>query len=159
MKEIHNNKNITIIGCLLRAKDKNDAITQMGQILFENGFIKECFIPATLEREEKYPTGLPTSGLQIALPHTDGIYVNKSAIVIGVLENPVTFNEMGNPLNHLQVKIICLLAIREPNEQIQTLQMLSTIFEKSDILEQISLAKNANEIENLFINTLENDYA
>ena len=38
-----------------------------------------------ITREERFPTGLDTGNFGIAIPHTDGIHVNKPAIAIAIL--------------------------------------------------------------------------
>lgn len=52
----------------------------------------------------KYPTGLHTDGLLIAMPHTDSAHVNEACISIARLENPIPFHEMGNKKIHWTLK-------------------------------------------------------
>jgi PTS system galactitol-specific IIA component len=41
----------------LQADTKEEALTQLGTLLLNNGYVKESFIPAILAREAEYATG------------------------------------------------------------------------------------------------------
>ena len=56
-------KNIRL-GC--KAMPKEEVIRQMGQILYESGYVSEAYVDAMLKREESFSTNI---GNGIALPH------------------------------------------------------------------------------------------
>ena len=64
------------------------------------GLVKQSYINAIIEREKEYPTGLPTPGVSVAIPHTDIEHVNKKSISFAVLKNPVEFYIMGDTNKH-----------------------------------------------------------
>ncbi|VJH02042.1 phosphoenolpyruvate-dependent sugar phosphotransferase system [Streptococcus pneumoniae] len=51
---------------------KHTELFQMvGKELEEKGYVTNQYLEALLEREQRFPTGLKTRFLNIALPHTD----------------------------------------------------------------------------------------
>jgi len=64
--------------------------------LEQYGLISEHYVKSVLEREEKWPTGLPAAPYGIAIPHaeqTNDIF--KSGISVAVLKNSVPFRLAG----------------------------------------------------------------
>lgn len=72
----------------VEASSKEDVLDQMGKNLVELGRVKESFIAAITAREDEYPTGLPTAGVAVAIPHTDVEHVREKTISIATLKNP-----------------------------------------------------------------------
>ena len=97
----------------LEARDAADAIRALGTLLYHQGYVRDTFVEAVLEREKSFPTGLPTAEIQVAIPHADVEHVVKPGIAIGILEEPVEFGEMGSEDQKVRVKIICMLAVRQ----------------------------------------------
>lgn len=136
-----------------QARDKETVVRELGLLLLKYGYVNEGFIEAVLEREKKFPTGLPTE-IPVAVPHTEAGYCNQNAIAIATLSNAVTFHEMGNCNKELQVSIVVMLAIKEPEEQIRWLQKLVTIFKHKDYLEKLMAANTSRELSEAFTNYL-----
>ena len=72
------------------------AIHLAGGTLYENGFVKEGFEQACIDREKTYPTGL-LMDTSIAIPHTDDQFVIKAGVCILRLKEPVDFYRMDAP--------------------------------------------------------------
>jgi len=130
------------------AKDQFAAIEMAAKPLVEQGFVSEGFIEAVMEREKKFPTGLPTS-VGVALPHTEAKFVVNESISILTLEKPVIFAGMGNPKEEVKTEIIFLLAINNPVKQINILQTIITIIQNKNMLKQIKGAEDPKTIYNL----------
>jgi PTS system galactitol-specific IIA component len=126
-----------LVICPLHARDAFDAIAQLGQRLLAAGCVKDSFIPAAIEREKNYATGLPTAGVQVAIPHTDVEHVLCDAIAVGVLPGPVLFGEMGNPGSMVNASLVCLLAATRAERVVSLLQRLAEMFQHADVLQQI----------------------
>ena len=82
--------------------------------LLKNGYVKGNFLGHIIEREHNFPTGLSTKTLgknlpNVAIPHTEGEFVNKHLIVPVSLKNPVVFNNMIKPQEKLEVKFLFML--------------------------------------------------
>ena len=54
--------------------------------------------------------------------------MNRSALGVAVLRQPVTFQNMADPDEGLDVMLVFMLANRDPEEQIQTLRNLAVLF-------------------------------
>ncbi len=98
-------------------KNKEEALKLTSEVLMKNGCIKEGFYQSCLEREKDYPTGL-TQYCPVAIPHTSKEFVNKDAICVLKLANPVKFASMENWENEIDVKTIFNLAFLDDNEHL-----------------------------------------
>jgi len=134
----------------LEAKDSTEAITTLGTRLLEQGFVRDTFIQAVLDREKVFATGLPTPEIQVAIPHADVEHVLRSAIAIGVLATPVQFGEMGNPDGHVQASVIFMLAVKESDSLVSLLQNLVGIFQDPAMLRQMIESADREAIAALF---------
>ncbi|WP_068674998.1 PTS sugar transporter subunit IIA [Oceanobacillus sp. Castelsardo] len=130
----------------LECKDSQDAIEKLGTLLYNSGVVKETYVSAVKEREKIYPTGLPADAFDIAIPHTDSIHVNSSAIAVGVLKKPVEFTQMGSNDIVLHPQVIFMLAINDPHEQINILKRLMSLFQNKELLESVKNAEGTKEI-------------
>lgn len=100
--------------------DRNEIFKDVYHKLLDMGLVKGDFIENIIDREEKYPTGILTRPLSrelpnIAIPHTEGEYVNTRLIVPVALEKPVIFNNMVNPTEELEVKFLFMILNDDPD--------------------------------------------
>ncbi|MCC0633886.1 PTS sugar transporter subunit IIA [Clostridioides sp. ZZV15-6388] len=121
----------------IEVSSNEDALKFLGRRLFEEQYVKKSYIEAVIAREKKYATGLPTGSYGVAIPHTDIVHVNEPGIAIGILNEPVKFIMMGTDDTEIDVKVIFMLAVKEPQEQLQLLERLMTIFQDENILNNI----------------------
>ena len=117
-----------------KATTKEEALTEIGNLMREKNSVKQNFLENVLKREEVYPTGLSVNGIGIAIPHTDSEYVNKSQLGFMSLENPVVFNEMGTLDKEVKVNLIFMLALKEAHEQLNMLQQLVEMFQNKEVI-------------------------
>jgi len=106
------------------AASRGEALVELAEKLRANNFVGPSFTPAVLKRENEFPTGLPTMPVGVAIPHTDIEHVIAPAIAVSILKNPIQFNEMGNPDNQVDVRIIFMLAVNTPHMQLDLLKQL-----------------------------------
>ena len=129
------------------AKDAEDVLRALADRLFEDGAVKETYFQAMWNREQSYPTGLPTEEIQVAMPHAEVEHVNYSAFAIATLQNPVKFGEMGaGPESTVDVEIIMMLANADPEEQVKTLRKMVDLFDEPASLKTILEAETASDI-------------
>ena len=121
----------------LQADSAQEAIRKLGGALQQKGIVKDTYVDAVLQREEIFPTGLPTPEIHVAIPHTDPEHVIKPAIMLGVLKKPVVFGEMGNPDSQLDVQLICMLAIAKSDSLINLLEKLVVAFQDPEFLKSM----------------------
>ena len=133
----------------LNCKTKEEVISILGKLMKQEGYVKDSYVDAVLKWEQIHPTGIPSKGIAVAIPHTDSEHVNQSAIAIGVLNNPVEFKQMGAPEISLYPQLIMMLAIDDPKKQVDLLKSLMDIFQNEELLIKIKNAKEKHEILNL----------
>ena len=130
----------------VEADDAEAVLSQLADLLHSRGFVKESFRAAVLEREKQHPTGLPSEGVYVAIPHADPVHVNQSAIAVATLKKPVSFAMMGNPEVSIDVKIVVMLAIHNPAEHLQLLRNFMKLFQDKDLLVAISEAATKRDV-------------
>ena len=130
----------------LCAGTRDEALRNMGMLLFEKGYVRESYTEALLKREEIYPTGLNLQTISIAMPHTDPSHVLKPAIAIATMEKPVTFMHMGNTGVSVPAEISFVMAIQNPKEQIDQLRKVMKAFADPMIVRKFQLASDEQEI-------------
>jgi PTS system galactitol-specific IIA component len=112
-------------------------IEELGSRLAKQGLVKPEYSSATYTRELEHPTGLPTNPFCIAFPHADADGVIQSALAFASLERPVSFRNMADPDERLDVHLVFLLANKNPEEQIQTLRDLALLFSQPEKLVEL----------------------
>ncbi|HEY3338158.1 MAG TPA: PTS sugar transporter subunit IIA [Propionicimonas sp.] len=113
-------------GCALHrvaARDREHLLRMMAAAVVDNGHGKPSLVDALVERERRFPTGLPTP-VPSAIPHTDAIHVLHSGLAVATLAEPVTFAQMGGSGEELLARIVVMLCITHPGEQVGALQLV-----------------------------------
>ena len=111
------------------SQNSEHAISQTAQMLIDAGCVEKSYPDAVWMREQNFPTGLQLQDVCVAIPHAEAVHVKESAIALGILRNPVDFHLMGEPDRSGQVRLLVMLAIKDPNKQIDVLQNLVEIFQ------------------------------
>ena len=130
-------------------KDKEEIIRKLGGLLQTNGFVKETYTQAVFDRELVYPTGLKARVTGVAVPHTDTIHVNKPAVAIATLKDPVIFNGMGAPETEVSVDIVLMLAIHDPKQVVNVLRKVIFVIEDDEALKNLQAANTKKEIKDI----------
>jgi len=131
-------------------ESKEEIIHLLGKLLQNNGFVKDTYIQAVLDREIIFPTGLQTKSVGFAIPHTDADHVEKTTVAIASLEKPVIFNSMGSPDDEISVSVVMMLAISDPKQVVGTLVKVISILENEVTIDKLVKATTKNEIYNAF---------
>jgi PTS system galactitol-specific IIA component len=133
----------------MEAENSNEIIEQLGTLLLAKGHVKDSYIQAVLEREKNLPTGLSIGDFCVAIPHTDSGHVNQSNIAIATLKNSSVFHSMVNPEEQLNVEVVFLLAVKDPNLQVQLLKNLMSIFQDKELLIKLRNVRSKKEVSRL----------
>lgn len=136
----------TLIAIDLDAKSDKEVMEQLGGLFIREGYAKESYVDALITREKEFPTGLDVDGVGVAIPHTDVSHVNKAGIAIGILREPVTFVQMATDNETVEVGLIFMLAVVNPNEHIDQLQRIIAIIQDKNVLNKLLEAKDTNQI-------------
>lgn len=134
--------------CLkLDAKDSHDVIENLGIRLYIDGYVKDTFVDAAWTREQNLPTGLPLGGeINAAIPHTDIVHVIKPGVAMATLKRPVVFKNMIQPDEDVLVQLVFLLSLEQPKSQIEMLQEIAGILQKSETVNKLMSAETFEEI-------------
>lgn len=138
------NEQLILVG--VTARDRDDIITRLADLLHRNGYVKDSFCAAVLERERVFPTGLPTGSEGVAIPHTDVTHVLRPGVAVAILHRPVPFALMSNPEETIDVSLVFLLAVNNPRAQVATLQDLVALFQDPRRLSALRRATNPAEV-------------
>lgn len=152
MSELHFEEDVILLD--LDVEKNEQVLERMGRNLVDLGYVKESFIPAIVEREKEFATGLPTTSVSVAIPHTDSIHVNKKTISIGILKSPVDFVIMGDDSETTPVQIVFMLAMDEAHSQLTLLQDLMKLFQDESFLQQLIVEKDRRNVKQLTENKL-----
>jgi PTS system galactitol-specific IIA component len=130
----------------INAESAVEIITELGNELFKNGYVKDTFVDAVITREKTMPTGLPLLGdINAAIPHTDIEHVIKPGLAMATLQNAVNFQNMAEPEKSVPVRLVFLLALEQPKAQIEMLQEIATVLQNPEIVSNLLKAKDFNE--------------
>jgi len=127
-------------------KTKENVLDNISLLMFRNGYVKESYIEAIKKREDTFPTGLNTTSYGIAIPHVDSKHVNEATIAVGILKEPVEFQEMGAEDIIVPVRIIFMLAIKDPSKQLEVLQAVISLIENGAKIDELVQANDATDV-------------
>ena len=133
----------------VEAEKDSDIISLLGNKMLEKGYVKDTYVGAVIEREGSLPTGLDIGELCVAIPHTQSEHVNSSVFAVGIPKKSVKFKSMIDPSTTIDAQIVFLLAISNPDGQVELLQNLMSVFQNKELLESIRYAKSKEEISEL----------
>ena len=128
------------------AADYQDVMRQVGNVLIREGYTKDTYVQALIDRERDYPTGLDVDGYGVAIPHTSVDHVNNPGVAIAVLNHPVTFTQMGTDDETVGVRLVFMLAVVDPNKHIDELQRILAMIQDTAVLDKLLSAEGAEDI-------------
>jgi PTS system galactitol-specific IIA component len=129
-----------LVAVQMQAETPAEVIARLSQILVDQGYAKPTYAQAAIEREETFPTGLPTDGVKVAIPHAGVEHALKPGLAIGTLAKPVSFGELGDADSKLDVSIVFLLCVTEPDAQVYLLQSLIEVYKDAELLCKLQAA-------------------
>ncbi len=132
--------------------DQKELFSNINSVMLEHDYIEKSYLDNVIEREEKYPTGLITPLLNIAIPHTDPIHIKKPFIFITKLQKPLSFGAMGTDDVKIDVNWIFSLGVTHAETQLILLQELISLFSKEDKVKTLISLNNEKDIYDFFIN-------
>jgi PTS system galactitol-specific IIA component len=113
---------------------KEEILGELATTAIDAGYAREGFCEAILEREQKYPTGLHTPRIEVAVPHADAEWTLQPSLVIGILEDQVIFEPMGGEGGEVHAELVFMLTIADPSEHVDFLRAFSTLMEVPQLL-------------------------
>lgn len=130
----------------VRCDTAEEVLRLLASLFVENGVAKESFIQAVIEREKVYPTGLPAEAFDVAIPHTVSEHVITPSIAVAVLDKTVEFHQMGSPEIILHPRLVMMLAIKDPKEQLSLLRKMMKVLQNKELLNAIVAAADEQSV-------------
>ncbi len=118
-------------------KKDEEVLAYMAEHLHSLGLVKESYVQAITDREKEFPTALYTGNINIAIPHADTVHVEKAAISVGILKEPVIFRAMDDPDKEVEVKLVIMLALKEAHGHIEMLQKVVSLIQDQESLKRV----------------------
>lgn len=130
----------------IQAEKKEEVLELLARRLEQAGYVRNTYLQAVLEREKKFPTGLPTQPVAIAIPHSDAEHCIRPAVAVATLQTPVVFGLMGDDQATVDARIVFMLALDRQEGQAEFLCRFSNLFKNGDALVRIASSQAAAEI-------------
>lgn len=132
-----------LIKLQLKAKNKVDAISELADLMYSSGRIKdeELFLESVIEREGMGSTGI---GHGVAIPHGRADVAERLTVVFGLSKEGIEFDAIDNEKVHL---IFMLAAPKEETGiYLKTLAELSRLLNQTDFRESFMNAQSSQEV-------------
>lgn len=130
----------------LDVSSSDEVMEIVGGKLVETGYCKPDYVEALKKREAEFPTGIDTGNIGIAIPHTAVDHINKGKIAIARLKKNVSFQQMGNDDEMVNVKLVFMLAVDDPNQHLAKLQSIVEVIQDETTLGKFLNAKAEQDI-------------
>jgi galactitol PTS system EIIA component len=114
--------------------------------LVASGHVQAGYADACVQREVTDPTGLPTAGAAVAIPHADPDLVERPAVAIAVPVHPIAFAQMGDPDVEVMAEAVFLLALPGPQGQLAALRQIALLVQDADKLRSLVQATSPAEV-------------
>lgn len=137
-------KELTLINS--RYENQAELFEYTSKILEKEQYVEPTFREAVTSREVVFPTGLEMNGIKIAIPHTDTIYVKRPFVLVNKLSTPIPFVQMGTVDKWIDVEVIFMLGIKNPQDQVPLLSSIMEKFMEADFVEQIKEINDSNTL-------------
>ncbi len=123
-----------------------ECIRLMANLFETYGYVKPGYGDAVVLREAEYPTGLPGKNLNLAIPHTNNLLVNRPAVGVIIPRRPVRFAMMGMKENLLDCSVVIPLVVQDSKRQLQMLKKMMKIIQDGPLLQKLRDSKDKAEI-------------
>lgn len=130
----------------VNADTREEAETAIAKVLQGQGYAKDSYLQAILDREVSYPTGLYAGSYNVAIPHCDPENVNRGAMCVGVLEEPVTWGRMEDASQTCDVSLVIMLAITDPKEHLEMLRKVIGLIQDQELVGKIVHSRDVDEV-------------
>jgi PTS system galactitol-specific IIA component len=141
-------EDLVLVG--LQAADREAVIQRLAERLAACGAVEPEYAAAACQREAEFPTGLPTAGVHVAIPHADATHVNRAAVALATCHPPVPFRNMADPEQELPVELVVMAVVPSSEEQVRMLQRLADAFGEPEALLAMRDATEPKQLLQLF---------
>ncbi|MFT8321093.1 MAG: PTS sugar transporter subunit IIA [Bacillus sp. (in: firmicutes)] len=125
---------------------KEELFEKIAARLLEENYVEPSFFQGLLEREINFPTGLRTTPIHVAIPHTDPEHIRTPFIAVIKPTACIRFYEMGSDDIEVQAQIIFVLGLHKSADQVPLLQGLMEMFMDEKTMEKLIASTDSKEI-------------
>jgi len=143
----HTTRVPTILGYITEKTDCENVLREMAEYLAAAGFVKETYCQAVLDRENAFPTGVPSEPIPVAIPHSDRGHVIKTAILVAKTAQPIPFRRIDDPNSQIDVRAIFMLAIDSNQGQLDVITQIMDLIQDAAVIESIVNASDPQAIQ------------
>jgi PTS system galactitol-specific IIA component len=122
-----------------------ELLRQMAAAAQQEGYVHPGFADAVVDREARFPTGLPTS-VPAAIPHTDPGFVVRPGLVAALLRAPVEFVEMASVDRVVAVQLVVMLLVDDPEEQVHVLGTVLATLQDPGLADRLAAVRTPAEL-------------
>ena len=130
--------------------DREEVLRHLTSLLAGQDFVDPVYAEKILEREAACPTGLAFPHMTIAIPHGDPAFVKHASVAIGRCSTPTVFYSMEDPDQPLQVDLVVLLAVKDPDDHLAVLNNLMQMFTQPEVCQELRAAQSPAQICDIF---------
>lgn len=132
----------------LDVNTQDELFETLGGKLIESDVVKSTYVDALKDREGEFPTGLPLP-IGVAIPHTDGSYVNEDHLVVATLSKPVDFVEMGTDDEKVDVSLVIMIVMQDGKNHLEMLQNIIATVQNEELVKELLQEKDKKVIKEI----------
>lgn len=142
-----------LVNIHLNVDNQKELFQHIGEDLHNKQYVTEGYLKGITERETKFPTGLATQYLNIALPHSDPEFIKKPFIYIVRNTKPIQMLQMGDNAE-LECNYFFFLGINDPSNQVGLLAKMMELFMDEQFVETFKTIDNDQDMYELIKNKI-----
>lgn len=135
------------------ADNLEDAIRYAGEVMCQQGLVRDNYADKCIEREKTFSTGLPTN-IPVAIPHTDEKYVNRDCLCFQRMKNPVMAVEIGGS-TELPCQMVINMGLTGSGTQVTMLSKMMEVLQDEEFME-VCLKHSPEDVKKKVLETLGN---
>lgn len=125
---------------------KEDLFRWFAAHMEEQGYVKGSYYENITQREQNFPTGLQTSTVGVAIPHTDPENLIQPFIAVVRPKQCIEFEPMGIEEGSISAKLIFMLGVLKDGQQVIALQNLMGLLCNEQAVQGLLEASEAKTI-------------
>ncbi|MGX2946613.1 PTS sugar transporter subunit IIA [Enterococcus alishanensis] len=126
--------------------DRQELFKQMAKYFGDRGYVKDGFYDFIIDREENYPTGLDLETHNVAIPHGNPEFIEKSFISIVRLTHPIKMRKMEDADEEIDVDLFFILGLNDGTQHLQILKQVIGLIQQESFVNEIKAAKTPEEV-------------
>lgn len=117
--------------------NQEEVFKNVADCLIKEGYANSDYYDQLIERERSYPTGLHMESTDVAIPHVNNEFVNKSTIYVSKLNVPCEWKSMEDAAKTLSVSLVFNICLAEKEKQVDVLSEIIELIQKKEIINSL----------------------